>query len=57
MDTKILKFKEGDEKFPEGKEREQLEHNYGFNREMIEDYSAALEDRIDIKAKEDSYIG
>ena len=32
---------------PDGKEREKIEHNYGFSSQTIEEYSAVLENRLE----------
>ena len=48
LNQKVMSFEKGDEHlFPDGKEREQLEHNYGFSKETIEQYSAVLEGRLE----------
>ena len=33
--------------FPEGKEREKMEHNFGYSGQNIEEYSAILENKLD----------
>ena len=49
LDEKVVSFnkQETQSMFPDGKEREQLEHNYGFSRQTIEEYSAVLENRLE----------
>ena len=39
--------------FTDDKNREQVEHNYGFSGQNIEEYSAAIENKLESLAKID----
>mmetsp|Transcript_31294 Transcript_31294/g.41411 ORF Transcript_31294/g.41411 Transcript_31294/m.41411 type:complete len:117 (-) Transcript_31294:472-822(-) len=47
-----MAFESNKSMFPDGKEREQLEHNYGFSKQTIESYSAVLEGRLETLARD-----
>ena len=53
-ETKVTSFKENSAfeessggLFPDERNREQVEHNYGFSGQKIEEYSAVLENKLD----------
>jgi len=52
LSEKVMAFESNKSMFPDGKEREQLEHSYGFSKQTIESYSAVLEGRLETLARD-----